>query len=53
MEFARFDMRMILAASLPEVRESPVPGHVTPVERRNVTLAPSGGMPVVLTRRGG
>ena len=51
MAFALFEMRMILAATLARFGVVKARGHVVRAERRNVTIAPSGGMPVVLTPR--
>ena len=51
MAFALFEMRMILATTLSRHRATRLPGYVARPERRNVTIAPSGGMPVVLSRR--
>lgn len=51
MAFALFEMRMILAVVLQRFQVAAVPGQKIGVVRRNVTLAPTGGMPVRLTRR--
>jgi cytochrome P450 len=47
--FAMYEMKMVLAAVLPRI-DARLAGEVHLV-RRGITLAPSGGMPVVLTAR--
>lgn len=49
--FAHYEMRIVLATVLARLRVHRVRGVTTLPERRGVTLAPSGGMPVILERR--
>ncbi|MCC6876934.1 MAG: cytochrome P450 [Sandaracinaceae bacterium] len=51
MAFALYEMRIILATILANRSVRPAPGVRVHPERRNVTMTPSGGMPLVLSRR--
>ena len=51
MAFASFEMKIVLATILSSVELRPVPGAAIRLVRRGITFAPSGGMPVVATRR--
>jgi cytochrome P450 len=51
MAFATYEMKVVLASILAHVELAPAPGHRVRLVRRGITLAPSGGMPVVVTRR--
>jgi cytochrome P450 len=48
--FAMYEMKMVLAATLPRVDAHLTTGRVK-VQRRGVTIAPSGGLPIVVTAR--
>jgi cytochrome P450 len=50
--FAIYEMKMVLAAILPRVDMQLATGHVR-VVRRGITLTPSDGLPVVVTRKRG
>ena len=45
--FASYEMKIVLARMLLRVVLRPDPSHTVRVVRRSVTLAPSGGMPVI------
>jgi cytochrome P450 len=49
--FAHYEMRIVLATVLARFHVHRVRGVTTLPERRGVTIAPSGGMPVILERR--
>ncbi|MEO8601415.1 MAG: cytochrome P450 [bacterium] len=49
--FALYEMRCVLARVLERATLVPAPGYRARIVRRSVTLAPSAGMPVVVTRR--
>jgi cytochrome P450 len=51
MAFALYEMKVVIATVLSRVELGLAPGYHVRVVRRNVTLAPSEGMPVVLERR--
>ncbi len=51
MAFALYEMKMVLATVLARTEIALAPGYGIRVVRRNVTWAPSEGMPVVVTRR--
>lgn len=51
MAFALYEMRIVLATVLARFRVLPAPGVRIRPERRNVSMAPSHDMPVVLERR--
>jgi cytochrome P450 len=51
MAFALFEMRVVLARMLRRFEVRPAPGPRVRTVRRNITLTPSGGMPVVVERR--
>lgn len=51
MAFALYEMRVVLATMLARLRVSSAPGHSVRAARRGVTMAPTGGMPLVLTPR--
>jgi cytochrome P450 len=51
MAFALYEMRVVLATILARAELEVAPGYGLRIVRRNVTWAPSEGMPVVLTRR--
>lgn len=51
MAFALYEMRVVLATILARADLALSPGYELRIVRRNVTWAPSRGMPVVLTRR--
>ena len=51
MAFALYEMKMVLATVLARAEIALAPGYGIRVVRRNVTWAPSEGMPIVLTRR--
>jgi cytochrome P450 len=51
MAFALYEMRVVLATILARADLVLAPGYGLRIVRRNVTWAPSQGMPVVLTRR--
>lgn len=48
--FAMHEMKMVLAATLPRIDARLVTDRVQ-VQRRGVTIAPSGGLPIVVTAR--
>src|SRR5438067_260081 len=48
--FATYEMKIVLAEVLSRVELRAAPGHTVRTVRRTVTLAPSGGMPVVVDR---
>ena len=48
--FATYEMKIVLAKVLSRVELRAAPGHTVRTVRRTVTLAPSGGMPVVVDR---
>jgi len=48
--FATYEMKIVLAEILTRVELSAAPGYTVRTVRRTVTLAPSGGMPVVVER---
>lgn len=52
MAFANYEMKVVLATVLSRVQLGAAPGPRIKVVRRGITLAPSDGMPVVVTRRG-
>jgi cytochrome P450 len=49
--FALHEMRIVLATLLARAELALAPGYRVRITRRNITWAPSEGMPVVLTRR--
>ena len=51
MAFALYELRVVLATILARAELQLAPGYGLRVVRRNVTWAPSAGMPVILTRR--
>jgi cytochrome P450 len=51
MAFAAYEMKVVLASILAHVDLAPAPNYRVRMVRRGVTLAPSGGMPVVVKRR--
>ena len=51
MAFASYEMKIVLATVLSRLRVAPVPGSRVRLVRRGITLAPSGGMPVIVTPR--
>ena len=51
MAFASYEMKVVLATILAHVDIAAAPGSRVRLVRRGITLAPSGGMPVVVTRR--
>jgi len=51
MAFALVEMKIVLAEVLSRVELRAAPGYQVRVVRRSVTLAPSEGMPVVVSRR--
>jgi cytochrome P450 len=51
MAFALYEMKVVLAAVLSRVDLARAPGYRMKVVRRSITLAPSRGMPVVVTAR--
>jgi cytochrome P450 len=51
MAFALYELRVVLATILARAELRLAPGYGLRVVRRNITWAPSAGMPVVLTRR--
>jgi cytochrome P450 len=51
MAFASYEMKVVLASILAHVELAPAPGARVRLVRRGITLAPSGGMPVLVTRR--
>ncbi len=48
--FATYEMKIVLAEILTRVELRAAPGYTVRTVRRTVTLAPSGGMPVVVER---
>ena len=48
--FAAYEMKIVLAEVLARVELRAAPGYTVRTVRRTVTLAPSGGMPVVVDR---
>jgi cytochrome P450 len=51
MAFANYEMKIVLANILASVDLAPAPGKKVKLVRRGITFAPSGGMPIVVTRR--
>ncbi len=51
MAFASYEMKVVLASLLAHVDLAPAPGARVRLVRRGITLAPSGGMPLIVTRR--
>jgi cytochrome P450 len=51
MAFANYEMKIVLANILARVDLAPAPGKKVRPTRRAVTFAPSGGMPILVTRR--
>ena len=51
MAFALYEMKVVLAEVLSRVRLRATPGVTVRVVARSITLAPSGGMPVVMDAR--
>ena len=51
MAFANYEMKVVLATILSRVQLGAAPGTRIKLVRRGITLAPSDGMPVVVTRR--
>jgi cytochrome P450 len=51
MAFASYEMKIVLATMLAALRFSRAPGRPVRMVRRGITLAPSGGMPVVVHAR--
>ena len=51
MAFALYEMKIVLAQVLRRVRLRAAPGSRVRIERRGITLAPSGGVPVILDAR--
>jgi cytochrome P450 len=49
--FASYEMKIVLAQILRRVALRAAPGHSVRVVRRSITLAPSGGVPVVVDSR--
>jgi cytochrome P450 len=49
--FALYEMRVVLSTLLARTELAIAPGYKLRVVRRNITWAPSDGMPVVMTRR--
>jgi cytochrome P450 len=47
MAFAMFEMRMIVAHTLQNLELALAPDYVPRIHRRSITLAPSGGLPIV------
>ncbi|MGH7857952.1 MAG: cytochrome P450, partial [Candidatus Binatia bacterium] len=52
MAFALYEMRIVLAEILEKHTVRMAPGHRMSTVRRSITLAPAGGMPIVVERRG-
>jgi cytochrome P450 len=48
--FAQYEMKMVLAAMLPRVDARPATDDIRPI-RRGITVAPSRGMPILVTAR--
>jgi cytochrome P450 len=53
MAFASYEMKIVLATILSRMDLAPAPGEPIRLVRRGITLAPSGGMPIVATRPSG
>lgn len=51
MAFASYEMKIVLANILARVDLARAPGKKVKLVRRGITFAPSGGMPVVVTKR--
>ncbi len=51
MAFASYEMKIVLATILARAELSPAAGKRVRLVRRGITLAPSGGMPIVVTAR--
>jgi len=51
MAFALYEMKVVLATVLARAELAPVHGYRMKVVRRSITMAPSRGMPVVVTAR--
>jgi cytochrome P450 len=51
MAFASYEMKIVLANILARVDLAAAPGKKVKLVRRGITFAPSGGMPVVVTKR--
>nr|HEX4316308.1 cytochrome P450 [Kofleriaceae bacterium] len=51
MAFASYEMKIVLATVLSSLRVARAPGRRVKLVRRGITLAPSGGMPIVVTAR--
>lgn len=49
--FALYEMRIVLATVLSKLRPEPAPGYTVRTARRNITLSPSGRMPIVFRPR--
>ncbi len=53
MAFASYEMKIVLATILARTELAAAPGKQVRLVRRGITFAPSGGMPIVVTRRDG
>jgi cytochrome P450 len=51
MAFASYEMKIVLATILARTDLAAAPGRKIKLIRRGITFAPSGGMPIVVTRR--
>ena len=51
MAFASYEMKIVLATILARTDLAAAPGRKIKLVRRGITFAPSGGMPIVVTRR--
>jgi len=51
MAFASYEMKIVLANILARVDLAQAPGKKVKLVRRGITFAPSGGMPIVVTKR--
>jgi cytochrome P450 len=51
MAFASYEMKIVLATVLAQLDLEAAPDHRVRLVRRAITVAPSGGMPIVVTRR--
>ena len=51
MAFASYEMKIVLATIVSRCQLAAAPGKPVQLVRRGITFAPSGGMPVVMTRR--
>jgi cytochrome P450 len=51
MAFASYEMKIVLANILARVDLATAPGKKVKLVRRGITFAPSGGMPIVVTKR--